>query len=271
MYTIRFSALFILLALFSSCEKAIDLNLENSDPKYVIEGVVTNEAGGAKVLLSQSKKFTDDNTFTGVSGAQVSVESDGKVYSFEPTATGVYQNSTLTGIPGHTYHLTVKVGDKTYTSASTMPQPVSLDSIYVMNDEFATNKDGSKMRLATVKYKDPAAEENYYRFVQYIDNKKEKTVFVDDDEFTDGQTVNSRLNYNNDNDDPAREIRTGKQLMVEMQCIDAAVYKYFFSLTTGASGDGNNAAPSNPMSNISGDGLGYFSVYTITRRTITVQ
>jgi len=271
MYTIRFSALFILLALFSSCEKAIDLNLENSDPKYVIEGVVTNEAGGAKVLLSQSKKFTDDNTFTGVSGAQVSVESDGTVYSFEPTATGVYQNNTLTGIPGHTYHLTVKVGDKTYTSTSTMPQPVSLDSIYVVNDEFATNKDGSEMRLATVKYKDPAAEENYYRFVQYIDNKKEKTVFVDEDEFTNGQTVNSRLNYNNDNDDPAREIRTGKQLMVEMQCIDAVVYKYFFSLTAGATGDGNNAAPSNPMSNISGDGLGYFSAYTITRKTITVQ
>lgn len=270
MHITRFFALFILLALFSSCEKAIDLKLENSDPKYVIEGTVSNEAGGAKVLLSQSKKFTDDNTFIGVSGAQVSVESDGTVYTFEATGTGVYQNTELTGIPGHTYHLTVKLNDKTFTSTSTMPQPVSLDSIYVVNDEFATNKDGSKMRLASVKYKDPMDVRNYYRFVQYIDNKKEKTVFVDEDEFTNGQTVNSRLNYNNDNDDPAREIRAGKQLMVEMQCIDAAVYKYFFSLTTGASGDGNNAAPSNPMSNISGDGLGYFSAYTIARKTLTV-
>lgn len=270
MNTIRFFAFLLLLGLFCSCEKAIDLKLEDSAPKYVIEGTVSNEAGGAKVLISQSKKFTDDNTFTGVSGAQVSIEGDGAVYPLDAAGNGVYQNNTFTGIPGHTYHLTVKLNDKTFTSLSTMPQPVSLDSIYVISDEFNTNKDGSKQRLAIVKYNDPAAVKNYYRFIQYIDNKKEKTLFVSEDEFTNGQTVNSRLNYNNDNDDPAREIRTGKQLLIEMQCIDAAVYKYFFSLTAGALGDGNNAAPSNPMSNISGDALGYFSAYTITRKTITV-
>lgn len=270
MHTIRFSAFLILLGLFCSCEKAIDLKLEDSAPKYVIEGTVSNETGGARVSISQSKKFTDDNTFIGITGAQVSIESDGNIYPLDAAGNGVYQNSTFTGIPGKTYHLTVTLNNKTYTSASTMPQPVSLDSIYVINDEFNTNKDGSKQRLATVKYNDPAAVENYYRFIQYIDNKKEKTLFVSEDEFTNGQTVNNRLNYNNENDDPGREIRTGKQLLIEMQCIDATVYKYFFSLTTGATGDGNNAAPSNPVSNISGDALGYFSAYTITRKSITV-
>jgi hypothetical protein len=270
MHTIRFSALMILLSLFCSCEKAIDLKLEDSAPKYVIEGSVTNEAGGAQVSISQSKKFTDDNTFNGISGARVSVESDGTVYPFEATGNGIYQNSTLTGIPGHTYRLTVKIGDKTYTSTSTMQQPVNLDSVYIVNDEFGTNKDNSVLRVATVKYNDPAATQNYYRFIQYIDNKKEKSIFVDEDEFTNGQTVNSRLNFSNDNDDPAREIRTGKQVMIEMLCIDAAVYKYLYSLSTGASGDGNNAAPANPVSNISGDVLGFFSAQTISRKTITV-
>ena len=270
MHTIRLFAFLLLLGLVSSCEKAIDLKLDNSAPQYVIEGTVSDEAGGAKVLISQSKKFTDDNSFAGVSGAQVSVASDGNVYQFDATGTGVYQNLALTGIPGHTYNLTVTISGKTYTSVSTMPQPVTLDSIYVVDDEFLTNKDKTKQRLATVKYKDPTNIENYYRFVQYIDNIKEKTVFVDEDEFTNGQTVNNRLNFNNDNDAPTREIRTGKQLMVEMQCIDKAVYKYFFSLTNGASGDGNNAAPSNPTSNITGGVLGYFSAYSVTRKTITV-
>jgi hypothetical protein len=270
MHTIRFFAFLLLLGLISSCEKAIDLKLDNSAPQYVIEGTVSDETGGAKVLVSQSKKFTDDNSFVGISGAQVTVQSDGNVYQFDATGTGVYQNTALKGVPGHTYNLTVIINGKTYTSVSTMPQPVTLDSIYVVDDEFSTNKDKTKQRLATVKYKDPANVENYYRFIQYIDNVKEKTVFVDEDEFTNGQTVNSRLNFNNDNDAPSREIRTGKQLTVEMECIDKAVYKYFFSLTNGASGDGNNAAPSNPMSNITGGVLGYFSAYSITRKTITV-
>ncbi|MEZ2334968.1 DUF4249 domain-containing protein [Mucilaginibacter sp. RCC_168] len=271
MHTIRFSAiLMILLGLLSSCEKVIDLKLNNSAPQTVIEGTVSNEAGGAKVSISLSKKFTDDSSFDGIGGALVSVEADGTVYNFDPTATGVYQNSILVGIPGHTYHLTVKLNDKTYTSTSTMPQITKLDSIYVVDDELGTNKDKTKLRVAAVKYQDPANEKNYYRFIQYIDGRKEKSLMIDDDEFTNGQTVNSRINFNNDNDDPAREIRTGKQLMVEMECIDAAVYKYFFSLNSGSTGNGNNAAPSNPTSNITGGVLGYFSAYPITRKTITV-
>jgi hypothetical protein len=270
MHTIRISVLLILLGLFCSCEKVINLKVPDSNPKYVIEGLVSNETGGAKVTISQSKKFTEDNTLNGVSGAQVSVEADGVVYPFTTTGSGVYQNSTLSGIPGHTYHLTVSINSNTYTSTSIMPQPVSLDSVYIVNDEFGTNKDKTRLRLATIKFKDPAAVKNYYRFIQYIDNIKEKTIFVDDDEFTNGQEVNSRLNFNNDNDAPTREIRTGKQVRIEMQCIDYAVYKYFYSLSSDASGNSNNATPSNPTSNISGGVLGYFSAYTVTSKTITV-
>lgn len=270
MHTIRLCGLLILLGFFSSCEKVIDLKVPDNGPKYVIEGMVNNEAGGAKVIISMSKKFTDDNTLNGVSGAQVNVESDGTTYPFTAAGNGVYQNNTLTGIPGHTYRLTVKINNDTYTSTSIMAQPVSLDSVYIVNDEFGTNKDKTKLRLATVKFKDPDGVKNYYRFIQYIDNIKEKTIFVDDDEFTNGQEVNSRLNFNNDNDVPTREIRTGKQVRVEMQCIDPLVYKYFYSLNSDASGDGNNATPANPTSNISGNVLGYFSAYTVTRKTITV-
>ena len=90
-----------------------------------------------------------------------------------------------------------------------MPSQVALDSIYLVKDNINNNKDGSIRKYVTVQYKDPAAVKNYYRFVQYIDNRKEQTVFVDDDEFTSGQTVNNRLNYNNNNDDPAKDIRPG--------------------------------------------------------------
>jgi len=264
---ITYSILFIAL-LLSSCEKAIDLKLNDTSPQYVIEGVLTNETGSCKVLISETKKFTDDNTFIGVSNAQVSINTNGANYNLNGTAAGIYQNNILTGVPGQTYQLNVSINGKTFTGICTMPQPVALDSIYLVKDNTGNNKDGSTRKYATVQYKDPVAIKNYYRFVQYINGRKEQTVFVDGDEFTNGQMVNKRLDYSNKNDDPAKDIRPGNQITIEMLCLDAPVYKYWYSLTSSSSGDGNNAAPANPLTNIQGGALGYFSAHTIQRRTL---
>lgn len=261
---------FIVICLLSSCEKAIDLDLENATPDYVIEGMVTNEAGGAKVLISTTKNFTDNNNFNGVSGAQVSIEGNGTSYTLTESSKGVYQIATLSGTPGNAYRLLVNIAGKNYTANCTMPRAVALDSIYVLQSKFDLNKDNQPRTFGVVKYKDPANEKNYYRFVQYLNNKKEKTLFVDNDEYTPGQTVNTTLRYNNPNDDLSIDLKKGDNLTLEMQCVDAAVYKYFFSLQSGASGDGNNAAPSNPLSNIQGGALGYFSAHTVQRKSIKV-
>ncbi|RKR82115.1 uncharacterized protein DUF4249 [Mucilaginibacter gracilis] len=252
---------------FSSCEKAIDLKLPDNTPKYVIEAVLTNEAGGCRVSISQTKAFTGDNTFAGISGATVTISGNGTSQTLSPTTAGIYQHPSFTGVPGNTYQLTVKVDGKTFTASSTMPQPVAFDSLYVKKGE-GNNKDGSPLLYAFASYRDPAATKNYYRFLQYVNTKKEKTVFIADDEFTNGNTVNNRLSFSNDNDDPARNIKSGDHLTVEMLCLDPIVYQYWYSLKNSAGGDGNNAAPSNPDTNLSDGALGYFSSHTIQRKTI---
>src|SRR5262249_44887474 len=93
--------------------------------------------------------------------------------------------------------------------------------------------------------------------------RKEESIFVDDDEFTDGQTVKAQLNYNNDTDNPARDIKSGDSVRIDMICNDAAVYKFWYSLNNGATGTGESASPSNPVSNITGGALGYFSAQTM--------
>ena len=56
-----------------------------------------------------------------------------------------------------------------------------------------------------------------------------------------------------------------------MICNDAAVYKFWYSLNNGATGTGESASPSNPVSNISGGVIGYFSAQTIQSRSIKVD
>jgi hypothetical protein len=146
-----------------------------------------------------------------------------------------------------------------------MPQPVNLDSIYVSTARLSNTK------YVTVLYKDPLNIANYYHFIQYINGEKEPTIFVSDDEFTDGQNVRSQLQYNNDTDIPARDIRKGDSVSIEMICNDAAVYQFWYSLSSGATGANESASPANPVSNISGGVVGYFSAQTIQRKGVLVN
>jgi len=268
--TIKYITIILFAATLSSCEKAIDLKLKDTTPQYVVEGVLTNQAGGCKVLLSKTKNFTDNNDFNGIGGATVTIADDNNnVYPLTATGTGIYQNITLTGNPGHTYQLSVSVNGKTFTSSCLMHPAVPLDSIYLVKDELENNKDGTPRKYVTVRYDDPIATKNYYRFVQYVNGRKEETIMLEDDEFTNGQEVNNNLRFDNSNDNPARDIRPGNQVTIEMMSIDQAVYKYFYSLSNSANGDGNNAAPANPLTNIKGGALGYFSAHTVVSKTLT--
>jgi hypothetical protein len=56
-----------------------------------------------------------------------------------------------------------------------------------------------------------------------------------------------------------------------MICNDAAVYTFWYSLSSGATGANESASPANPVSNISGGAVGYFSAQTIQRKTILVN
>jgi hypothetical protein len=259
----RFLPLF-LLVLASSCQRVIDVHLNSSRSKYVIEGVVTDQPGSWSVSITQTKDFSADNTFSGVSGATVTIGNNGTIFPLAESRPGVYSTASLTGVPGNTYNLRVVLDGVVYTSSSTMPQPVSLDSIYITTDQ-RTNK---KFIIAV--YTDPRGIPNYYRGVQYVNGRKEPTIFLSNDEFTDGLNIVATLNFTNDNNDTTRDIKTGDSIRADLLCIDSSVYAYWSSLKNDASGNGNTASPANPVSNITGGCLGYFSAQTVRAKSLLV-
>jgi hypothetical protein len=216
------------------------------------------------VTISQTKDFSDDNRFAGISGASVTIENNGLVTSLEDKGNGVYQAGNITGVPGQTYHLAVRMGNAVYTATSIMPQPVALDSLYISKGMMSDDN------YVTVVYQDPAGTPNYYRFVQYVNGKKEKSIFVSSDEFTDGHKVKDHLFYMFDKDDSTRKIKSGDLVKVDMMTIDPAVYKYWFSMSQGATGENQSASPANPVTNIKGGALGYFSAQTWQSKSVQV-
>jgi len=251
--------------LFCGCQKVISVHLDSGATQYVIEGVVTDQPGGSSVSISQTKDFSGNNTFAGVSGAAVTISCGGASYLLTESSSGVYTCNGLTGVPGNTYSMTVVLGGHTFTASSTMPNPVvGIDSLYVRTGVL-TDK-----RYVTVVYSDPAGIPNYYRWVQYVNGRKEKTNFFGNDEFTDGLTIRAQLDFNNDTNDPNRDIKTGDSVRIDMINIDSAVYQYWFALQQNADGSGQSASPANPTGNIAGGCLGYFSAQGVRTRELVV-
>lgn len=253
----------LFLFALSSCEKVIDIKLKGSDTKYVIEAIVTNERGKSSVRISETKHFAADNEFPGVTGAVVKIRDNGTEFTFTETRAGVYENSILNGKPGHTYDLSVAINNQLFSATCTMPQPVFIDTLYISNGPLG------RFRFATVRYSDPAGINNSYRFVQYLNGTKDPTIFWENDEFTDGQTIIAQLDTEVSEIDDPRNIKSGDEVTVELLSLEEAVYRYWSSLRSGG-GDGESsvAAPANPPTNIRGGALGYFSAHWTHRKTV---
>ncbi|MDP4265708.1 MAG: DUF4249 domain-containing protein [Bacteroidota bacterium] len=258
--------LIVSMAVFSSCQKVIHIDLNSAEKKYVIEAIITDQPGTAQVLITQTKNFEEDNNFPGISGAIVTIsENGGNPVTLTESSPGKYEATTLTGTSGKTYSLSVSAGGKTFTAVSTMPQKVNLDTIFVTDELLFTDT----RKIVNTVYHDPPGRGNNYRFIQYINNKKGNQIIINNDDYTDGRTVYNKLFYFPDDND-SDKIKSGDTVRIDMLCIDANIYKYWFSLDRSSTGGSGQATPSNPVSNLQGGALGYFSAHTLQTKTMLV-
>lgn len=259
-YTAIISSLLILLT-FSSCEKEIEVDLNSVPSRIVIEGIVKQNEP-AKVRVSQTMDFDDNSGYPNLSGAVVKITDDsGYSEILHQNATGWYVAADLIGETGQTYTMSVTYEGKEYNATSTMPPHVNLDSITMFKIPVMD------YAFPMVHFKDPEGETNqYYRAVFYTNGKQvpDAMEFVLSAEFVDGTYFNQFLpvtTHDEDND----PIKQGDEITIEFQCIDKGVYTFFDTLNR------SKESLTNPISNISGGCLGYFSACTAQQKTIIAR
>jgi hypothetical protein len=258
----------ILLVLsLSACKKIIDIDTKDAAPQIVIEGKITDSLIDQQIRISKTVGYSELGIYPKVSGATVTVsDNKGNNYIFKETSPGVYTNR-MKGNPGTTYNLNVSAEGSVYTASSTMPKKVLMDSIGVINNYFFGNE-----RKTTAAYlADPKNEANQYRFYLYRNGIISKSIYVNNDRLTDGNNLRIQLFFFTD-EERDEELNTGDQLLVEMECIDAPVFDYWFALSeqTGR-GPNQGTTPANPPSNLSNGALGYFSAHTYQKLSATVK
>ncbi|MGI4831935.1 MAG: DUF4249 domain-containing protein [Janthinobacterium lividum] len=260
-----------LLLLGTGCQKVVTLNLQTSASQLVIEGNLADDGQPCQVSLTTSANYTATNSFAPVSGAAVTlVDNAGGLETLREATPGQYVGRTLLGVPGRAYTLRVETGGAAYVALSTLPAPV------VPFEKLSTQVStiGGSNIQAVVDYTDPVGTGNSYLFRQYRNGRLNATIFLQNDQVTDGKHVSQVLRTRGGGpNDPTNldKLAAGDSLQVEMQNVDAGTYEYFRTLNQILTTNPIiTTTPANPKSNFSGGALGYFSAHSKRVRRIKV-
>ncbi len=279
------SSIVLLLLMLYSCRKDIKVKLPEYKEKLVVEASI--EPGQtAQVLLSVTAPYfgnvdLSDPTKFFVKNAFVTV-SDGlqtdTLFPLDPNLGYLFVGTKVFGQIGKNYNLTIKVNDKTYTSSTTILQPIALDSLFYKGEK-------DSLGFCWAHLSDPAGLGNCYR---WFAKRLHKDVFFAapfssafDDKFVDGKSFDfgydrpAQPNQQQQNeDDPNRGYyKLGDTVVVKFCTIGNNEYSFWRTYYSNLSSNGNPfSAPSNLQSNIQGgDVIGAFTGYSPSFDTIIIK
>lgn len=264
----------LLFALFAilSCRKVININLNDSAPKIIIEGSIADQPSSCFIRLSKSVNYNTPNTFPPVTGAVVTLTDNlGNTTSLTGSPDGYYYTvSSFRGFPGRTYTISVTSEGKTYTATSVMPAPVTIDTI--SQSVFFMGSRNGKIITVRIEYNDQAGVNNYYRFIEIKNGKVSDAIRVDDDLLRDGNTITQEIFQRDTEGTSYTAYKPGDTVTILLQTIDKGVYEYLNQLNHITSGyGGQSASPANPTSNFNNGALGYFSAYAVRSKSIVIK
>ncbi|MDF1675091.1 MAG: DUF4249 domain-containing protein [Vicingaceae bacterium] len=265
MYSINIKSLYFLFSIllfFTSCEKEIDLNLDENEPLFVVEAIVHDSLGDNFVKISMTKPFKDNSPITTITNANVVIKDNfGNTFNFYQTTNGYYTDSTLQGFSGRTYNLYINIDGVAISATSTMPVKVNLDSLsYEQNTEAFWEDPNIPEYSVRCHFSDPLNSINYYRFKAFLRGVQEDGFQCLNDDLIDGLTtyypIFGSAFYENDS------------INVQFLSIDEFSYKYFTALTASQGGQ----VPGNPETNLKGaKSVGYFGAFAKSEKNIIIK
>ena len=273
----RIMALLLLLTVFS-CTERIDINLDESYARLVVDGSITTDTMAHTVLLSSTSSYYYNQPAPVVSGALVTFTDGIQTYKLTEKAPGVYQTSgSVYGISGRTYHLNITlaspIGGHTEYSASSTLNPVNpVDSISLL-----FHPDWSEQGIWEVKcYVQEPPTVDFYRFLIY----KEKILltdtldewFVTDDVFFNGNYTNGATIAYLQQGSEQESLKPGDIVTAEVNSIGNDYFSFVMEAQAELRGSNPlfSGPPANIKGNISNGGVGFFNAYSVTRSSAKV-
>lgn len=233
----HFKILFLLFILtgFYACEDIVQVDLEESEPRLVIEASIfwrkTTPGNIQTIRLTTTAPFFDNN-IPAAEGARVSVFSENGIgYIFDEVEPGIFRNLQFDPELNKRYELEIEYNNEIYMATETFMPVVPLEKIEQTNNGGFGGKDIELKAYFT----DPPNIPNYY-FVRFF--YEDLSLQIYEDKFTDGNRTFAYFS----NDD----LTPGEEVGFEIQGISKRFYEYMFILRSQASTNGGGPFQSQP-------------------------
>lgn len=262
-YTFSLFALLALL-LYPGCEREIDVNLKDTDPRIVFEGWITDQPGPYEIKITRTTTYLGNTPEDLVVGATVVVKDDkGSVDTLEDMGNGIYRTGHLQGQQLTNYTMEAVVDGETYTAQNYLPRITPLLAIWSRYDDTLIFGEGYYVNILA---QEPAGEGDFYQFRIWRNDSLFSSVsdlLVGDDRLVDGALAPFIYPYPHE---------VGDTIVTEVRGISNFTYDYFITLFQQASTGGGpfGSPPENLLTNIDNGGLGFFGTAASTRDTLII-
>jgi hypothetical protein len=281
------------IVLLSSCEKNITIKLKSTEPKLVVEATIENGQPPV-VYLSQSLDYFSqispsvlENSF--VHGAAVYVSNGTlthRLKEYKVPVNGGYNiyyysidSSNLpTAFAGQLntqYSLRIDWDGNEYTATTTIPRITKkIDTLFWQ--QAPGNNEADKVALMVIATDPPG----YGDYIRYFTKRNSEPFYpgltsVFDDQIIDGTTYEIRIDRGVDRNvtraDDYMYFDKGDTITLKLCNIDKATFDFWRTMEFSYANIGNPfSTPTQVLSNISGEALGYFGGYAAQYKTIIV-
>jgi len=262
----------------NSCTERVDIKLDSTFTRLIVEGTITTDTTAHCVRLSKSADYFYNSPTPSVSNAVITI-SDGDtswVLTEDPTKPGYYYTDSLVyGIQGKTYKLLIENIDindddekEVYEATSYLPLVAPIDSIELIYRMYPFGSVWDVNMFAL----DPPSRE-YYLFKIYINDTMISDTLSEvsstDDAFFNGNYSNG-INVQILVEDRANEkLFPGDKVTLELNSISEEYFKFFIAMqsSTGFSTPLFSGPPANPPTNLSNGALGFFTAFSVSRNS----
>ncbi|HEX2607921.1 MAG TPA: DUF4249 domain-containing protein [Flavisolibacter sp.] len=279
--------------LLTGCEKNIDFNLKEADPKLVVEATIENDEAPQVILTRSTGYFSAispdllANSF--VHDAEVTVGNGTLIHRLKeyqvPVGPGInfyyysidssQLSTAFKGALNTRYSLKIVAEGQTYTATTIIPNITKrIDSLWWKKTPAAED---SNQVVVMVRATDP---KGYGDYVRYFTKKNREPFYpafnsVFDDLFIDGTTyelqVEPGADRNVKRNDDDNFFNRGDTVTFKLSNIDKPTFDFWRTMEYSYASVGNPfASPVKVLSNINNGALGYFGGYASQYHTLII-
>jgi hypothetical protein len=273
----KFNIGVFIISIFSmpviSCSERIDVELDESYTRLVVDGAITTDTMAHTVVLSKTSSYYYNLPAPMVTGAIVSITDGNQTFKLKEDSPGIYRTaSSVHGVTGKTYTLNIILsgqigGYAQYSASSTMYPVTRLDSVgLLLHPDWST----SGIWEVTCYAQDPPTFD-YYRFLVSKDGIMVSDTlnewFVTDDKYFNGNYANGAPIAYLEQDLPEVGLKPGDKITVEMNSIGKDYAEFLWAAQTELFGSNPlfSGPPANVTGNINNGAVGFFAAYSCSR------